>query len=674
MPIGERCVHDRHGGRAVPVGLGEGTSREDRLPHRLEIAGRHGPELDGVFHGVRSRPGLARDRVPERHLISDDRRLRRPGHRLDAGQGPKPFGQWIEEGPLLLSRRIGRGRQPDRDGREPLGLEAEIDRVELDHRTNEEPGSDEEPGGERHLAHEDGRAQPRLGPAAAFPPPPFREDGGRIDTGRAQGREEPEEDRRGDRRRQGEAQDRRIGAGRREERDVGGRQGDEEAGERDGEGDPERAAHRRQDRALDERRANQTPAARPERAPDGELAPARREAGQHQVGQIGAGDEQHHAHDGQQDPHERADGTGQVGPEGHDVGSPARHALGVRGLEPGGDRVELRVGPLGRDAGRQAADGAPLVGAAVRALARRGEPETRPGLHVVIREAEARSHHPHDLVRLIVQSDTASEDALVAAEPRAPETPAEHDGAGGSRTPLLGREEPSERRPRPEDAEGGRRHRDGLDLLRGRAGLRQDEGQLEPVGAERLEARGLVPPIDVGSARDVVAGVLGLLGLHHLHDTVRIGVRKRPEEDGIGDAEDPGRGPDGERKGRDGHEGERRRASQAPNGPNEVAPELAGPGAEPGPPLTAAGLRHQDLAGRPYIAELPLCPRARRLAVQAARHQLLRPRIEVEADLGLDILAGLAVHRAWNAEDPAPAGAHRAVSAVASSTSSSAST
>ena len=65
--------------------------------------------------------------------------------------------------------------------------------------------------------------------------------------------------------------------------------------------DAERAAHRREQQALGQQLANQTPARRAERQPDRDLLLPRRRAREQQVGDVGADDQQHQRDDDAED-------------------------------------------------------------------------------------------------------------------------------------------------------------------------------------------------------------------------------------------------------------------------------------------------------------------------------------------------------------------------------------
>jgi hypothetical protein len=62
-----------------------------------------------------------------------------------------------------------------------------------------------------------------------------------------------------------------------------------------GDEQPGRPARGREHRALGEQMADEAPLAGPQRGTDGKLPPPRRGAGQEEVGDVGAGDEQHEA-------------------------------------------------------------------------------------------------------------------------------------------------------------------------------------------------------------------------------------------------------------------------------------------------------------------------------------------------------------------------------------------
>src|SRR5262245_1409779 len=66
----------------------------------------------------------------------------------------------------------------------------------------------------------------------------------------------------------------------------------------------QRAANESNDQALDERLPEQTEAPSAERGSDGKLAGTRRGAGELQIGEVGAADQQHETSQSEREPHD----------------------------------------------------------------------------------------------------------------------------------------------------------------------------------------------------------------------------------------------------------------------------------------------------------------------------------------------------------------------------------
>ena len=179
-----------------------------------------------------------------------------------------------------------------------------------------------------------------------------------------------------------------------------GHQRDDRANRAEGEQHAQHAAGEREQDALGQELAQQPAAAGADRHPDGHLARARGAAGQLQVGDVGARDEEQERHRAEQQlqagPHLSArDRDVQIVPQ---RGGEALRRKGRRLLlrEALVQRAELLLGDGLRHAGRQPHDR--IEERQVRARRRQRQPEPFAAI-----PAEARRHHADDGVRTAVQ-------------------------------------------------------------------------------------------------------------------------------------------------------------------------------------------------------------------------------------------------------------------------------
>ena len=181
-----------------------------------------------------------------------------------------------------------------------LGTEPELDFQQVAEAAKEETGADEEHEREGELGHDEGVVQPPAPSAVARPaalPDPFLE----IDARGAEGRGEAEQHARRQRHTEGEEQDLRIEPDR-----VGiGEALHEEAAHGPhrprAEDEADRGAPQGQEQALHQQLAPDPEGARAETAAHGDLAVPDGGPREKQVGDVRAGDEQHHPHGAQED-------------------------------------------------------------------------------------------------------------------------------------------------------------------------------------------------------------------------------------------------------------------------------------------------------------------------------------------------------------------------------------
>ena len=290
---------------------------------------------------------------------------------------------------------------------------------------------------------------------------------------------------------------------------------------------------------------------------------SRLRAGEQEVREVGAGNGEHEADHSHEHEEHRAHLPHEALVHGGKWEGDLAVRLGMLALQPGGERVHLRLRLGEGDTGTQAREDLEdperpvllLLGSG-RERRLEGEPEQEPS----VRELELRPHHAHDLVRSAVETEGLPEHAGVRSEPPRPQpVRQDHD------LPALvvGHEGPSESGAA-EEREEALRHDGPHDLL----------GAPFPARglAEREEVRGpnrhVVEGMDGGSeVLEVGKGEAGG------DEAVRIGIGERPEQDSVDEAEHRGVGADAEGEGRDRHRGEEGVAAELPQGVAQVLDE-----------------------------------------------------------------------------------------------------
>ena len=322
---------------------------------------------------------------------------------------------------------------------------------------------------------------------------------------------------------------------------------------------PSAAAGGAEDETLCEELPDQASAARTEGAPNGELRTAAERAGERQVRDVGARDEQDETDGADENDERRAQPGGHLARKGSDVHGAFRVLLRMLEREPPADAVEVRPSLLERHARRHAAEGLQVL-AAVAGLRKAevvadGGPEPR-RLVVAGRDQglEIRGKDADDAVAVPVHPDDAAHDRRVRAEALAPEPVAQNDDAPGVRAVVLRTEILAERRTHAQHREVIRAHAHRGKELGDAVG--HERGLPEPDGRHRVERAVAVAQLHVIREADVARRAASgrLVPVADHHQTVAAGIRKRPQEHGVEDREDRGAraDPEGQRRERDG--------------------------------------------------------------------------------------------------------------------------
>jgi hypothetical protein len=331
------------------------------------------------------------------------------------------------------------------------------------------------------------------------------------------------------------------------------------------------SAGQRDQKAFGEEEGDQARAAGSQGGADGRLPGSREPAGQEQVRDVGAGDQQQQTDgdgDRQQD---RTELAHQMVEQRHGRGAPPLVGIRPLGGHPLRERRQLLARLLLSDAGAQPADDVEVVAPAIELPLRQGE--RGPDLGRLLRIGEARRQHAHDLIALAAELDGLAEHGPRGAEAVVPEAVAEQGHLVPSGDLLLGEEGAAERRVHAEQREEAGRALRHVDHL-GAVGAGAVENRRK-VGRQPLHRLAPLPELAEVAEREAAGRhlPLGILALDQ--DQARgIGIGKRLEHQSVRDAEDRGAGADSESQGEDAGEGETGAMKQRANGKPEVVQDV----------------------------------------------------------------------------------------------------
>ena len=302
-------------------------------------------------------------------------------------------------------------------------------------------------------------------------------------------------------------------------------------------------------------------------------------AGEQEVRDVGAGDEQHEADGADEDPQRTADLADDLLAQRHDAERQlpvGRIDGGMLAAEARRQRVHPRLGRRGRDAGRQAREDVVVL---ARADRRRVGPERQRQQQLrllgaaerrqhVARQREAGRQHADDAIGDAVHDQRPADGGRIPAVAPQPGAVRQQRRAGGAGAILVGGEQAAEGGTDAEHRQQVRRHPDRADAFRLAAAGQvvvaadgeRDVG--EGAGAADVEVlRGREPVLGDAQARRSVP---------EDDEAIGIGVGQRAEEQRAGDAEDRGVGADAERQRQDGGDGHTRRGRQRAPGVSQI--------------------------------------------------------------------------------------------------------
>ena len=289
----------RDGAGIGVVAEGQRTPAQQRDPERLEEARADRDRRYPGHVGLRRRrPPLDGDRSVG--LAPGQRQMAGPGGALDSRRRLDARQRSIEERGRVGPLHVPRPWKVQLQSEHVVGIEAELDRHQRDHRAHGQAGDDQQDHGQRHLQRRQGAARGRqeapgpVGSGAAT----TRLSGRRrqVQARRAQRRHDAEDQRCEQRQPEGKHENCCVDSRLVEQRHVAAGERHQAAQRPVGEDEARDTPQNGQHRALDEQLPHQPPAPGSHRPAQRELLSPRRCAGEQQVGDVGAGNDQDEEH------------------------------------------------------------------------------------------------------------------------------------------------------------------------------------------------------------------------------------------------------------------------------------------------------------------------------------------------------------------------------------------
>ncbi len=378
-----------------------------------------------------------------------------------------------------------------------------------------------------------------------------------VGARRVQGRDQPEhqprDDRHGHRERQHPPIERHDGSGLADTGETSGVHGEQRADARHAQRHAKYAAGQREQDAFGQQLADDAAAPRADRRTNGNFTLTSRRAGEQQVGDVCACNQQHQRNRAQQDPECGAD----VGDEFFLQQPRAKRAVVVDGgrillLVLGCREFQPGVGLIERHAGLESSCGLKVV-ALVGRLRVYLERDVQLGLRTELAEVESGSDDADDDVRFATELDGLAQNLLVGIEATHPQR-VTHQRDMRLVRPIFGRgERPSHHDGHTEELEVLCRHLFGSQLFRQPGASEIDD--VGSVGGDVLDDVGLAAPVSELGRRRAGEAALGRGRLEDDH-AIRVGIGDGLEQHRVDDGEDGGVGADPQCQGADGGQGE----------------------------------------------------------------------------------------------------------------------
>ena len=409
---GEPLVDHRRFAAGHAVLDGQVAAALQRQPDGLEVV-----RIDRQHRHVRRLLALVERLAVDRELAQEaalHRRVAGDRHGFDFGIRIQPLLEPLVEGEPLLERGVFPLGKLQRHRRQLRGVDAEVEAVHRQEIAHHEARAREQDDGERQLGDHQRAGPPSRADAGAARSSALLEDLVDVGLRHVECRRQSEDDA-GAEADQHEEPD--HVAVDRELDPVGPadvlRGAIEQADANRGDAETSQAADRRQHHALDQQLADDAPARRADRHPHRDFPRPVGGPRQQQVGDVGAGNQQHERHGAHQGQEHRPDRAAvHVFVEGLDLRLHVLVGVGVFFFETLRDREHLALRLFARHAGRQASEDLQRTLVALLCLDVRRRHQRLPQIGI-LRELEAFGHHADDDRRHIVDPDGLADDSRV---------------------------------------------------------------------------------------------------------------------------------------------------------------------------------------------------------------------------------------------------------------------
>ena len=567
------------GAATGPELLREGVVDDHLLGVAGLHAGREGPALDkldaegveiagGDHHraGARQAGGIAAVERVAGDLavvaIMPERQRGREGDALHARQGAEPALDAAVELDPLLGLFIAFLRHRKNAGEHARGFPARVLAEQAGEAAVHHAGAAEQHEGERDLGHDERMAHVMVaaagGGAARLGLERAHDVGARGQPGRHDAEDDAGERRGGDGQQEHLRADRQLQLARPAAGVADDDVGLEQAVDPQRDEQAEAAADRGKKDALDELLADEAGARGAERGADGEVAHRDGGAGELEIGQVGAGDQQHKSREAEQHPRDLAaflvhDGLVQRQRLVAEAGVVLWEILFL----DGGQRTEFGADLLRGDAGFQAAgERKRPVGAAAALVGGEGERTPESGVAPEETVFKRERHDTDDGVRVAVDAEHAADDRGIAAVAFLPETVGQQHDLILAGLRLLGGERAADLRLHAEGVEHVCVGEDAVEALGGLARLGHG-GKIPGVGRQRQKGGRLVAQLALFDFGEIVVLPAARVAVER-DQALRLGEGRVAEEQRIDEAEHRGVHADAERQGDQGDDRETR--------------------------------------------------------------------------------------------------------------------
>ena len=342
VAVRQLLVHHRDLGRAGPVLPAEHAPSPQRNPERVEEPRAHDPD-------VTPRTGLPAGRLIAFHLearggpVAAERHHRRAPDRSHARGGRERRQHLVEEGDPLRVRRVARRGKREVEGQDPVGVEPGVHALQPGEALHQQAGAGQERQRQCDLRDHQHATQALAPAVARAAAPAFLEHAVQIDRRGVHRRRQPEQQSGQQRYDQREHHDRRIDPDLIRPGEIARVERGHRPDAPEGQPQAQHAAGEREQQALGQELAHESLPAGSQRGAHRDLLRPRGRAGEQQVGDVGAGDQQHEPHRTQEHQQGRPDRSGRAVAQRCGEQAPIRGVgIGVLGLELLGQGADLR--------------------------------------------------------------------------------------------------------------------------------------------------------------------------------------------------------------------------------------------------------------------------------------------------------------------------------------------